>query len=116
MLFRAQNRSSTLSVAHIAAGSNQELRTCFDKMASLLGTGFKANAFRKVSKALKDVGKDVTSGKEAEKLPGIGKSSKLLIDEFLASGKMQALEDLQAAKDAPPVEAKPKDPKALAFL
>lgn len=81
------------------------------------GENFKANAFRKVAKQLKDYHKEVTSGMEAKELEGVGASSAALIDEWLKSGKMQALIDMQveaAAAALAPAEA--KDPQALAFL
>lgn len=76
-------------------------------------------AFRKVAAALSDYPEEVTSGKEAGKLAGVGKGSVALIDEFLASGRMQALEDLaapEAAKEEGTEEEKKEKNKALAFL
>ena len=40
----------------------------------------------------------ITSGKEAKKLAGIGKSSADKIDEFLSSGKVAKLESTQAGR------------------
>lgn len=81
------------------------------------GETFKANAFRNVAKQLKDCRKEVTSGKEAKELEGVGASSAALIDEWLETGKMQALIEMQveaAAAALAPAEA--KDLQALAFL
>mmetsp|Transcript_33620 Transcript_33620/g.81332 ORF Transcript_33620/g.81332 Transcript_33620/m.81332 type:complete len:154 (+) Transcript_33620:19-480(+) len=55
---------------------------------------FKAVAYRKVAASLRNSGK-ITSGKEATKLPGIGKVSGEKIDEFLLTGKVDKLERLR---------------------
>ena len=48
---------------------------------------------RRVSAALAAHTEKITSGKEAKKLAGIGKSSADKIDEYLSSGKVAKLEE-----------------------
>jgi len=57
------------------------------------GAQMKGLAYKKVSAALSDHPTPITSGKEAAKLPGIGKSSAEKIDQFLATGKIDKLEE-----------------------
>ena len=57
------------------------------------GDNIKGTAYKKVSAALAAHTAQITSGKEAKKLAGIGKSSADKIDEFLSSGKVAKLEE-----------------------
>lgn len=57
------------------------------------GATMKAVAYKKVSAALAEHGDAITSGKQATKLAGIGKSSAEKIDEFLATGSIAKLEE-----------------------
>jgi DNA polymerase/3'-5' exonuclease PolX len=50
--------------------------------------GFKRNALMKAAMAVEHHLEPITSGKEAQKLEGVGKGSVALIDEFLESGVM----------------------------
>jgi hypothetical protein len=57
------------------------------------GDNIKGTAYKKVSAALAAHTAQITSGKEAKKLAGIGKSSADKIDEFLARGTIAKLEE-----------------------
>lgn len=52
-------------------------------------------AYKKVALALRDYEQAVTSGKGL-KLPGVGKASQAKIDEFLETGSMAKIAELQA--------------------
>ena len=79
-----------------AGGPNEALALCFDELcAAEGGRGFKANAYKKVAKVLRDAPK-VESGEEAGKMAGIGKSSALKIQEFLDTGTMAKLEEIRS--------------------
>lgn len=56
----------------------------------------KGGVFSKAAKALRDCDHVITSAKEAQKLPGIGKGIAGYIEEFLTSGSIQKLEELRA--------------------
>ena len=78
------------------SGPNEALAACFDELCAFEGgKGFKANAYKKVAKVLRESA-EVTSGKEAGKMAGIGKSSATKIQEFLDTGSMAKLEELRA--------------------
>lgn len=55
---------------------------------------FKYNAYRKAAATLGALPERVKSGEEARKLPGIGDKIAKKIDEFLATGKLRKLEDI----------------------
>ncbi|KOC60899.1 DNA polymerase beta [Habropoda laboriosa] len=55
---------------------------------------FKYNAYRKAVGTLSSLPERVKSGKEARKLPGIGEKIAKKIDEFLSTGKLQKLENI----------------------
>ena len=67
---------------------------------------FKARALIKASSNLKAHPKAVASGKEAMALPGIGKGTAALIDEFIATGKIETPKELAKANDGPTAEQK----------
>jgi DNA polymerase/3'-5' exonuclease PolX len=60
----------------------------------------RANAFGTAAAALRQVPYPITSGKQALSLPGVGKSTADIIDEYLRTGKVWRLGELQGA-DAP---------------
>ena len=60
--------------------------------------GFKARAFKKAVAALKDHSEAITSGKQAQKLPGIGKGTGEKIDEILRTGGLAVIEELKDAE------------------
>ncbi|CAL7952141.1 unnamed protein product [Xylocopa violacea] len=55
---------------------------------------YKYNAYRKAAGTLSSLPERVKSGQEARKLPGIGEKIAKKIDEFLSTGKLQKLEDI----------------------
>ncbi|XP_076753574.1 DNA polymerase beta [Xylocopa sonorina] len=55
---------------------------------------YKYNAYRKAAGTLSGLPDRVKSGQEAKKLPGIGEKIAKKIDEFLNTGKLQKLEDI----------------------
>lgn len=76
--------------------ANGKLAAAFAELADFefkKGERMKGAAFKKVVKALSEVGEEITSGKQAMKLPGVGKSSGAKIDEFLATGVIAKLEE-----------------------
>ncbi|KAJ0412280.1 hypothetical protein ATCC90586_006666 [Pythium insidiosum] len=60
------------------------------------GERFKGGTWSKVAKAIRDHDEKITSGKQAQKLKGIGKSAAAKIDEFLESGSLEQLEEYRA--------------------
>ena len=75
---------------------NAPLAGVFKELSSFeykKGDNIKGTAYKKVSAALAAHTAQITSGKEAKKLAGIGKSSADKIDEFLSSGKVAKLEE-----------------------
>ena len=55
---------------------------------------YKHNAYRKAAATLSGLPERVKSGAEAKKLPGIGEKIAKKIDEFLDTGKLRKLEDI----------------------
>lgn len=82
--------------------SNLELVQIFKQLSELEKDGFKRRAFEKVSGVLMDCREEIKSGKQAMAMPGVGKGSAGIIDEFLSSGKVEVLEQLAAEKHAGP--------------
>lgn len=81
-----------------ACAENEGLATAFSEMAGLYfkqGERMKGASYKKVSGVLAGLTSPVTSGKECQKLPGVGKASGEKIDEFLATGKITKLEELK---------------------
>lgn len=81
------------------------MASCLRKLADEIlkdGTdakaGFKANALRKAANSIEGHREKLKSAKEAQKLPGVGKGTASLIDEFLETGEMGERE--KAAKAA----------------
>lgn len=55
---------------------------------------YKYNAYRKAASSLSTLTDRVKSGEEARKLPGIGEKIAKKIDEFLKTGKLRKLEEV----------------------
>lgn len=55
----------------------------------------KYNAYRKAAGVIKGLDDKIESGKDAQKLEGVGKKMALKIDEFLQTGKLRKLEDIR---------------------
>lgn len=78
---------------------NQELADAFAELSGFefkRGEKFKGGTWSKVAKAIRDSEDAITSGKQALKLKGIGKSSAAKIDEFLETGTLSKLEEYRA--------------------
>ncbi|GLE00442.1 hypothetical protein PINS_up009199 [Pythium insidiosum] len=78
---------------------NQELADAFAELSGFefkRGERFKGGTWSKVAKAIRDHDEKITSGKQAQKLKGIGKSAAAKIDEFLESGTLEQLEEYRA--------------------
>lgn len=79
--------------------ANQELADAFAELSGFefkRGEKFKGGTWSKVAKAVRDSEEKITTGKQAMKLKGIGKSSATKIDEFLETGTMETLEEYRA--------------------
>lgn len=77
---------------------------------------FRRNAFVKAASTLEGHDEKIESGKEAQKLPGIGKGCVGLIDEFLETGTMgeKDKKEKQAKKDEDEGEGEGKAEKGAA--
>lgn len=59
----------------------------------------KYNAYKKAAAVLASLGKRIESGDEAKKLKGIGEKISKKIDEFLQTGKLRKLENINQDED-----------------
>jgi hypothetical protein len=77
-------------------GPNKELAAVFSELAGFelkqRNNKFQGIAYMKAAATLNPWEEKITSGRQASKLPGIGFNSKIKIEEFLASGKVELLE------------------------
>eukprot|EP00043_Microstomoeca_roanoka_P012925 m.125697 g.125697 ORF g.125697 m.125697 type:complete len:359 (+) comp15626_c6_seq2:160-1236(+) len=64
----------------------------------------KHNAYRKASRAIAAHPARITSGKDAQALPGVGQKIGTKIDEFLTTGKLKKLEAIQADPTAQAIQ------------
>nr|XP_012145526.1 PREDICTED: DNA polymerase beta-like isoform X1 [Megachile rotundata] len=82
----------------IAGNPNQDLCDFLMELANyernVSKNIYKYNAYRKAAGTLGSLSERVKSGQEARKLPGIGEKIAKKIDEFLSTGKLQKLEDI----------------------
>jgi DNA polymerase/3'-5' exonuclease PolX len=82
---------------------NHEIVDIFDKLASYEEDPHKRNAYRTIGDALHALPYKVTSGQELakgpEKVKGIGKSAAKIIDEFLATGKVEKLDKIGSTNE-----------------
>lgn len=79
--------------------ANQALAEAFAELSGFefkRGEKFKGGTWSKVAKAVRDSEEKITTGKQAMKLKGIGKSSAAKIDEFLETGTLEKLEEYRA--------------------
>lgn len=82
-------------------GNNKRLAEIFRRMADLLeikGTSFKPAAYRKAAASLESLPKDVAEiyrEKNLNKIPGVGKSIGLKIEEYLKKGKIKEMAELE---------------------
>lgn len=85
--------------AAAAVEANQPLADAFSELSGFefkRGEKFKGGTWSKVAKAIRDCEDEITTGKQAMKLKGIGKSSGAMIDEFLETGTLEKLEEYRA--------------------
>ena len=82
---------------------NAELADSFERVADLmeiLGEDrFRVNSYRRVARTIGDLTEDIAAiarEKRLTDLPGIGKGTAEKIEQYLASGKLAVLEELQA--------------------
>ncbi|XP_076233954.1 DNA polymerase beta [Calliopsis andreniformis] len=82
----------------IAGNPNQDLCDFLMELANyernVSKNIYKYNAYRKAAGTLSSLPERVKSGDEAKKLQGIGEKIAKKIDEFLSTGKLQKLEDI----------------------
>jgi hypothetical protein len=79
--------------------ANQPLADAFAELSGFefkRGERFKGGTWSKVAKAIRDCESELTCGKDALKLKGVGKSSAAKIDEFLETGTLEKLEEYRA--------------------
>ena len=83
--------------------ANSELVRAFERIADLLeidgADGFRINSYRRAARTLKDAGEDAAVlAKEGriQELPGIGKGTAQRIQQFLDSGHIDVLDELEA--------------------
>ncbi|XP_034191254.2 DNA polymerase beta [Osmia lignaria lignaria] len=82
----------------IAGNPNQDLSDFLMELANyernVNKNIYKYNAYRKAAETLSSLSERIKNGQEARKLPGIGEKIAKKIDEFLSTGKLQKLEDI----------------------
>eukprot|EP00644_Phytophthora_capsici_P009747 jgi/Phyca11/528931/estExt2_fgenesh1_pm.C_PHYCAscaffold_350088 len=85
--------------AEATVEANQSLADAFAELSGFefkRGEKFKGGTWSKVAKAIRDCETEITCGKDALKLKGVGKSSAAKIDEFIDTGTLQTLEEYRA--------------------
>ncbi|KAL3667040.1 hypothetical protein V7S43_007983 [Phytophthora oleae] len=85
--------------AEATVETNQSLADAFAELSGFefkRGEKFKGGTWSKVAKAIRDCEKEITCGKDALKLKGVGKSSATKIDEFIDTGTLETLEEYRA--------------------
>ena len=78
---------------------NQALAEIFGELAGFefkRGERFKGGTYSKAAKAIRDADEVISSGKQAQKLKGIGKSTGAKIDEFLETGTLSVIEEYRS--------------------
>ena len=95
--------TDTESESEFFVSYNHEIVDIFDKLASYEEDPHKRNAYRTIGDALHALPYKVTSGQELAKGPdkvkGIGKSAAKIIDEFLATGKVEKLDKIGSTNE-----------------
>ncbi|KAF4320717.1 hypothetical protein JM18_004819 [Phytophthora kernoviae] len=79
--------------------ANQPLADAFAELSGFefkRGEKFKGGTWSKVAKAIRDCEEEISTGKQALKLKGVGKSSAAKIDEFMETGTLEKLEEYRA--------------------
>ena len=98
-----ETESESESESEFFVSYNHELVDIFDKLASYEEDPHKRNAYRTVGDALHALPYKVTSGQELSKGPGkvkgIGKSAAKIIDEFLATGRVEKLDKIGSTNE-----------------
>ena len=95
--------TDTESESEFFVSYNHEIVDIFDKLASYEEDPHKRNAYRTIGDALHALPYKVTSGQELAKGPdkvkGLGKSAAKIIDEFLATGKVEKLDKIGSTNE-----------------
>jgi hypothetical protein len=76
-------------------GTNEALAALFKELSAFefkKKEMIKGVAYKKIAAVLREQSEKITSGSQAQQLPGIGKESGKKIDQFLASGEIERLE------------------------
>ena len=99
----SETETDTDTESEFFVSYNHEIVDIFDKLASYEEDPHKRNAYRTVGDALHALPYKVTSGQELAKGPdkvkGIGKSAAKIIDEFLATGKVEKLDKIGSTNE-----------------
>lgn len=106
-------------VGQAATGANSGMAAAFQELGQELrkaGEGFKASAFLKVATAILEFPTPITSSKDLKGVPGVGKSSQAKVDEYLATGKIAAIDDLKGVGAAPPAAVSKAAAEAAKFI
>jgi hypothetical protein len=83
----------------IAVEENRSVAGAIKEMADIYfqnGDRMKGGVYSKAAKAIREATFQITSGKEAAKLKGIGKGIAGMIDEFIAKGMIVKLEEMRS--------------------
>lgn len=92
-----------------ATDVNTGMAAAFQELGEELrkrGEGFKASAFLKVAQAIREFPTPITSSKDLKGVPGVGKSSQAKVDEYIATGKIAAIDDLKGTGAQPAAVSK----------
>jgi hypothetical protein len=95
----ADKKTKARSKPTATCEDNQALADAFAELSGFefkRGEKFKGGTWSKVAKAIRDHDAKIKTGKEAQKLKGIGKSAAAKIDEFLETGTLATLEEYRA--------------------
>lgn len=74
---------------------NSELADVFDELSYHEKNEYKSEAYDKAAYIIDRLPFKVTNGEELKKMKGIGKSIAKIVDEFLSTGKVKKLEELE---------------------
>ncbi|KAJ8903717.1 hypothetical protein NDN08_004817 [Rhodosorus marinus] len=90
------------AAAHVTVEKNRPLTELFRELAKYEfeeENRQKGFAYQKVGTAIAECDFEVTSGKEAMTLKGVGKSSGSKIDEYLTTGKIAKIEEARRSRE-----------------
>jgi len=99
---RAKKKKQEPQTAHVTVEKNRPLTELFRELAKYEfeeENRQKGFAYQKVGTAIAECDFEVTSGKEAMTLKGVGKSSGSKIDEYLTTGKIAKIEEARRSRE-----------------